>query len=75
CIEAHPMNLLAMAKRLFRGQFNSPTVRALLSALEKTDAVLLTAFPFLRRYCGEVLLVAERRSSAEAMRRDGRPPA
>ena len=62
-IECHPMNLLAMAKRLFRGRFNSPTVRALLSVLEKTDAVLLTVFPFLRRYCGEVFLVAEKQGS------------
>lgn len=65
-IEANPMNLLAMAKRLFRGRFDRRWVRGVMRVLEKTDAALLTAFPFLRRYCGEVLVVAERRSSAEA---------
>ena len=66
CIEAHPMNLLAMAKRLFRGRFDRRWVRGVMWVLEKTDAALLTAFPFLRRYCGEVVVVAERRSSTEA---------
>jgi SAM-dependent methyltransferase len=59
-IECHPMNLLAMAKRLFRGRFTNGSVRALLSMLEQADAVLLSAFPFLRRYCGEVSILAEK---------------
>ncbi|MGH9805196.1 MAG: class I SAM-dependent methyltransferase, partial [Candidatus Acidiferrales bacterium] len=45
-IEFYPMNLLAMAKRLFRGRFESPLVRGVMAVLEKTDAVLLTLFPF-----------------------------
>jgi len=52
------MNLLAMAKRLFRGRFTNPLVRALVATLETVDAVLLGLFPFLRRYCGEVVVVA-----------------
>ncbi|MGH9788504.1 MAG: class I SAM-dependent methyltransferase [Candidatus Acidiferrales bacterium] len=59
-LESHPMNLLAMTKRLFRGRFASPAVRMVMWVLEKTDAALLTLFPFLRRYCGEVVVVAEK---------------
>jgi SAM-dependent methyltransferase len=59
-IDCQPINLLAMAKRLFRGRFSRRTVRALIFLLERTDAMLLAAFPSLHRYCGEVLVVAEK---------------
>ena len=59
-VEVTPLNLLAMSKRLFRGRMAHPAVRALLSGLEAADAALLTTFPFLRRYCGEVIIAAEK---------------
>jgi SAM-dependent methyltransferase len=59
-IEVAPLNLLAMAKRLFRGRFTHAGVRKFVGALEVVDAVLLRLFPFLRRYCGEVIIVAEK---------------
>lgn len=59
-LEILPMNLLAMTKRLFRGRFASPAVRWAMRVLEGTDAALLALFPFLRRYCGEIVVVAEK---------------
>jgi SAM-dependent methyltransferase len=55
-----PMNLLAMSKRLFRGHFHSPLVRGAMQSLELADHALLTLVPWLRRHCGEVLVVAEK---------------
>lgn len=57
-VDLFPMNLLAMAKRLFRGRFHLRAVRLLLGALERTDSVLLRLWPALARYCGEVIVVA-----------------
>jgi SAM-dependent methyltransferase len=59
-VEVHPLNLLAMAKRLFRGRFNCFPVRPALHALEAADEFLLRCLPRLRRYCGEVVVVAEK---------------
>jgi SAM-dependent methyltransferase len=59
-VEIHPLNLLAMAKRLFRGRFDRFAVRAILGALEAADRLLLRSLPPLRRYCGEVVVVAEK---------------
>ena len=59
-VEVTPLNLLAMVKRLFRGRFQRPAVRAILAGLEGTDRVLLAALPGLRRYCGEAVVVAEK---------------
>ena len=59
-VEAKPMNLLAMAKRLFRGRFQSPVVRGVLRCLESADDRVLRWFPSLGRYCGEILVVAEK---------------
>lgn len=59
-VETMPLNLFAMAKRFFRGRFSSGAVRGLVRMLEAADAALLGAFPSLRRYCGEVVVVAER---------------
>ncbi|MFN3326453.1 MAG: class I SAM-dependent methyltransferase [Bryobacteraceae bacterium] len=61
-LEVIPMNLLAMAKRLFRGRFGSTGVRWVLRTLEKTDRALLAMAPVLGRYCGEALIVATRRT-------------
>lgn len=57
-VEVVPMNLLAMAKRLFRGRFTSAWVRRLLEGLERIDARLLAWRPELGRYCGEVVITA-----------------
>ena len=59
-LEVTPMNLLAMAKRIFRGHFEAPAVRWVLALLEAADAKLLNFIPAFRRYCGEVLIVAEK---------------
>jgi SAM-dependent methyltransferase len=60
-LEVIPLSLLAMAKRLFRGRFTNPAVRLLLKGLETADAALLCALPFLRRYCGEVVVIGHKR--------------
>jgi SAM-dependent methyltransferase len=59
-LDVIPVNLLAMAKRLFRGRFQNGGVRATVRALEAMDTVLLRAAPGLRRYCGEVVVVGEK---------------
>jgi SAM-dependent methyltransferase len=57
-VEIHPLNLLAMGKRLLRGRFHHPWARASVATLEAADRLLLTAIPALKRYCGEALLLA-----------------
>lgn len=59
-VDLTPMNLLAMAKRLFRGRFQSSSVRAIIGLLEAVDLRLLRMFPSWRRYCGEILVVAQK---------------
>lgn len=59
-VETHPVNLLAMAKRLFRGRFKNPAARSAVLALEACDAVLLKALPPLRAWCGEAVIVAQK---------------
>jgi len=39
---------------------NFPAIRWFLYTLKKLDDVLLTLFPVLRKYCGEVVLVAKK---------------
>jgi len=55
-----PLSLLAMTKRFFRGRFNSRAVRGVVASLELADAVLLKVCPPLRRYCGEVVVIARK---------------
>ena len=57
-VEITPLNLFAMAKRLFRGHFESPAVRRAMGLLEALDAAMLRVAPFLKRYCGELVVVA-----------------
>jgi len=59
-LDVTPMNLLAMAKRLFRGRFDSRLARLAVPLLESVDSHILRWFPSLGRYCGEVLIVGER---------------
>jgi SAM-dependent methyltransferase len=59
-VDVTPMSFLAMAKRLFRGRFESPPAQATIRFLESADDLVLGWFPALRRFCGEVLIVAEK---------------
>ncbi len=59
-VDVYPLNLLAMAKRLFRGRFTRRGVRAFLGVLEAADRLLLGRFPSLGRYCGEAVIVARK---------------
>lgn len=57
-VDITPLNLFAMSKRLFRGRFESPGVRRVMGLLETLDAAVLRVAPFLKRYCGELVVVA-----------------
>jgi SAM-dependent methyltransferase len=59
-VEVLPLNLFAMAKRMFRGRFESAAVRGVVGALEKIDGVVLNVAPALGRYCGEVVVVGRK---------------
>jgi 2-polyprenyl-3-methyl-5-hydroxy-6-metoxy-1,4-benzoquinol methylase len=52
------MSLVFMSKRIFENRLNFPAIRWFLYTLKKLDDVLLTLFPVLRKYCGEVVFVA-----------------
>jgi ubiquinone/menaquinone biosynthesis C-methylase UbiE len=58
---AETRNLLAMAKRIFRGRFEHAWTRLLIHALESVDSVLLRTAPLLRNWCGEAVLTFRRR--------------
>jgi SAM-dependent methyltransferase len=57
-VDVTPMNLFAMAKRLFRGRFHSPVVRRAMAVLESVDDLVFRVLPPAKRYCGEVFVVA-----------------
>jgi ubiquinone/menaquinone biosynthesis C-methylase UbiE len=59
-VEVTPINLFAMAKRAFRGKFESATVRATIGILETLDSAILKTIPPLKRYCGEVVIIASK---------------
>jgi len=59
-VKVTPINLFAMAKRAFRGKFENTAVRATLGVLESLDRAMLKTTPSLRRYCGEVVVVARK---------------
>jgi hypothetical protein len=59
-LEVYPFNLLAMGKRLFRGSFSRRWARGVLRSLEWMGERLLTAWPSLRRYCGEALIIGRK---------------
>jgi len=56
-VELEPMHVLAMGKRLFRGHFANPLVRALMAAVRVVDWPLEKLLP---SYCGEILVVAKK---------------
>jgi len=54
-------NLLAQAKTAFDRQLSrhgslKPWTRVFLEAMERVDAAVLSALPFLKRYCGQVVV-------------------
>lgn len=55
-------NLLAMGKRLMRGQFAHGWARSLLRGLEAADRTLLAVVPGVRNWCGEAVITGRRRS-------------
>ena len=59
-VDVAPMNLLAMAKRLFRGRFERRPVRGAIRLLEVADSVLLRVIPPLGHYAGEAVIVARK---------------
>jgi 2-polyprenyl-3-methyl-5-hydroxy-6-metoxy-1,4-benzoquinol methylase len=63
-VSLHPMHLMGMAKRAVRGRYHRWPVRALMGALLQTDKVLLALLPFLKRHCGEVLVIATGRKAS-----------
>ncbi|MBN1506415.1 MAG: class I SAM-dependent methyltransferase [Sedimentisphaerales bacterium] len=63
--EIQHFNLLTQAKTFFRGQLNRhgglrPWARRLLRATERIDNTLLSGMPWLKRYCGAVVVVYTR---------------
>ena len=60
-LQADKQNLLAMAKRILRGHFQSAWTRFLVHTLESIDSVLLAIAPPLRNWCGEAVITARRR--------------
>jgi len=59
-VEITPLNLFAMAKRVFRGRFTNRGVRAAMALIESLDSLSLAAFPFLKHYCGELVVLARK---------------
>jgi SAM-dependent methyltransferase len=59
-VELIPLNLLSMMKRLLRGRFTNGFAQFSMGALEAADAVLLSVVPYLRRYCGEVVVIGRK---------------
>ncbi len=52
-----PMSLFFMLKRVFHSRTRNPMVRFLLWSIKKTDDALLAAFPSMRHFCGECVMV------------------
>ena len=59
-VEVTPMNLLAMAKRIFRGKFENAAVRGVEGRWKDWTSAILKAAPRLGRYCGEVVVVGRK---------------
>jgi SAM-dependent methyltransferase len=60
-LASEPLNLLAMAKRLYRGRFAEARGQNKIAALERLDERLLSFAPGLRRYCGEIFWAGAKR--------------
>ena len=65
CTQIEHFNLLTQAKTIFRGQLDRhgglrPWAKRLLRVTGRTDDVLLSAMPWLKRYCGTIVVVYTR---------------
>jgi ubiquinone/menaquinone biosynthesis C-methylase UbiE len=67
-VKLFPMGLLAMVKRALRGRLHQALPRTLFLTLREIDQWLLALAPPLKRYCGEVLVVAEGNRGAVSQR-------
>ncbi len=65
-VQLRPMHLLGMLKRAMRGRYHQSPVRWLLHVLNGLDQVLLSSLPFLKRHCGEVLVIARNHRTLRA---------
>jgi len=54
--QIEPMSLFFMVKRIFRPIGHYALVRWILFVLKKLDDFLMSMFPFLQRYCGEIVI-------------------
>lgn len=54
------MSLLFMAKRIFKNHMNKTFIRFLMFILKITDDAILSIFPFLKRYCGECVVLLKK---------------
>jgi SAM-dependent methyltransferase len=61
-VRVDAMNLLAMGKRVLRGRFEKAWARGVVRGLEGVDSVVLSIVPGLREWCGEAVIVGQRRS-------------
>jgi len=61
-VHVEPMNLFAMGKRLLRGKFTNAWARSVVAMLQGVDAVVLSAIPSARNWCGEAVISARRRT-------------
>lgn len=52
----YEMSLFYMVKRLLRCWLHAQAVRCCIFGLKKVDDALLRVFPWLRRYCGEIVI-------------------
>jgi SAM-dependent methyltransferase len=64
-LSVEAFNLLAMGKRLLRGQFSHGWARSLVRGLESVDRTVLAVAPRLRNWCGEAVITGRRRSGRE----------
>lgn len=51
------MSLFFMSKRIFQSKLDMPLVRPFLFCMKKLDDVVLTVLPFMKKYCGECVVV------------------
>lgn len=66
-VRVETRNLLAMGKRLLRGQFEKRWARSAVRGLERMDDVLLALAPVLKNWCGEAVISARRKQAAPSL--------
>ena len=53
-------SMIFMIKRFFRGHHNKDWVKSVLRIAHLVDLKVLTIFPFMRRFCGEAVIIYEK---------------